>query len=95
MKHKGISPKELKKRLDAMPPTIPNPGSDEALDRGCSCPCMDNNHGRGGSYYGIGIWITTADCPLHGMTGKQAADAKQKAEPETSTSKLKQEKKNG
>jgi hypothetical protein len=43
---------------------------------------MDNNHGIGGSYYGVGVWIYSADCPLHGITAKQAADAKQKAEAE-------------
>lgn len=41
----------------------PNPGSDEALDRGCTCPVLDNNHGR---YVGWrGGWIITPGCPLH------------------------------
>lgn len=42
--------------------TPPNPGSDEALAAGCSCPIMDNGHGRG-SY--LGNWIISVGCPLH------------------------------
>jgi len=45
----------------------PNPGSDEALKRGCRCPVMDNCHGRG--YYAgrPGIdFVVVEDCPLHG-----------------------------
>lgn len=34
---------------------MPKPGSDEALDRGCTCPVMDNGHGRRSS----------ENCPLH------------------------------
>jgi hypothetical protein len=42
----------------------PNPGSDEALDRGCQCPVLDNAHGRG--YYGQeGIFVMTVGCPVH------------------------------
>ncbi len=44
----------------------PNPGSDEALDRGCKCPVLDNAHGRG--YLGDGEkfgWVTVEGCPLH------------------------------
>lgn len=25
----------------------PNPGTPEAIDAGCTCPVMDNNHGQG------------------------------------------------
>lgn len=45
---------------------IPNPGSDEALDQGCRCPVLDNNHGEG-SDWGPGKFWRSADCPLHGM----------------------------
>ena len=40
----------------------PNPGSNEAIDQGCTCPVLDNCHGNmpDGNY-----WITE-DCPLHG-----------------------------
>lgn len=43
----------------------PNPGSDEALDSGCQCAVMDNNHGRRAPYPPDGWWIT-ASCPMHG-----------------------------
>lgn len=45
-----------------------NPGSDEAMDKGCTCPVLDNNHGRG-----VGdppqFWMN-GDCPLHGFPAK-------------------------
>jgi hypothetical protein len=25
----------------------PNPGSDDAIDAGCTCPVLDNGHGKG------------------------------------------------
>jgi len=27
--------------------TVPNPGSNEAIERGCRCPVLDNHHGAG------------------------------------------------
>jgi len=44
-----------------------NPGSDEAIEQGCTCPVLDNGHGKGvgGNGEKFGWWIT-ADCPLHG-----------------------------
>jgi hypothetical protein len=42
----------------------PTPGSDAALDRGCTCPVLDNAHGAGV----LGLderYIITEDCPLH------------------------------
>ena len=44
-----------------------NPGSDEAIKQGCTCPVLDNAHGRGimGGGEELGFWIT-AGCPLHG-----------------------------
>lgn len=42
-------------------------GSKEAIDAGCTCPVLDNHHGKGaygdGEKYG---WWVTADCPIHG-----------------------------
>jgi hypothetical protein len=38
----------------------PNPGSDAALDLGCTCPVLDNGHGRGAGPF----WIT-GGCPVH------------------------------
>lgn len=42
----------------------PNPGSDEAVEKGCTCPVLDN--GRGDEKLGNtrGFWITE-NCPLH------------------------------
>jgi hypothetical protein len=46
--------------------TIPNPGSDEALDAGCTCPVIDNNGGRG--YYGRpDVFVYNLSCPIHGV----------------------------
>ncbi len=45
-----------------------NPGSREALDRGCKCPVLDNNHGAGIGKDPDGetmFWIND-ECPLHG-----------------------------
>ena len=59
----------------------PNPGSDEAIAQGCTCPVLDN--GRGGGVWG-GIkggeqvfWITEG-CPVH-MPGKRAGNAEVEA----------------
>jgi hypothetical protein len=44
---------------------MPSPGSNEALDMGCTCAVLDNAHGKG--YYGEpGVFVMSADCPLHG-----------------------------
>lgn len=46
------------------PNNKPNPGSKEAIELGCTCPVMDNHHGRG--YQGVeGIYIYNGDCNLH------------------------------
>lgn len=47
-----------------MSTTILNPGSDEAIEQGCICPVLDNNHGQGADR---GCWWITRDCPLHGV----------------------------
>lgn len=39
----------------------PNPGSDEALDQGCTCPVIDNRRGRGI----LGQFWIAEDCPIH------------------------------
>lgn len=46
------------------PATPPNPGSDAAIDAGCTCPVLDNAHGRGVN----GLYWIAANCPLHGGT---------------------------
>jgi len=44
---------------------VPNPGSDEALGKGCKCPVMDNEHGKG--WMGQrNLFVMSGDCPLHG-----------------------------
>lgn len=43
----------------------PNPGRDEAIMLGCTCPVMDNHHGEGMPHKdGPRYWITKG-CPLH------------------------------
>jgi hypothetical protein len=53
----------------------PNPGSTEAQKRGCTCPILDNAHGRGFPWprddgldpvLNPSFWITEG-CPLHGV----------------------------
>jgi len=39
------------------------PGSDDALDKGCTCPVLENNHGHGNH---LGSYTMNMDCPLHG-----------------------------
>lgn len=40
-----------------------NPGSKEAVDKGCLCPILDNHHGKG---LGNGMFWRNQKCPLHG-----------------------------
>lgn len=51
----------------------PSPGSPAALARGCTCPVVDNSHGRGalGNGERFGWWIS-AGCPLHGESSAGA-----------------------
>lgn len=41
-----------------------NPGSRKALDAGCICAVLDNNHGRFAPWPPDGWWITEG-CPVH------------------------------
>ena len=46
---------------------------DEALAAGCTCPVMDNGHGRG--YMGDGErfgWVVSGDCPIHAQQDSDA-----------------------
>lgn len=50
----------------------PNPGSREAVEQGCSCPRLDNGHGRGymggvKDREGRVVFVTDFACPLHGV----------------------------
>lgn len=52
---------------------IPNPGSDEAIDLGCSCPIMDNSYGEG--YMGMeDVFVYNAGCSLHGESLREVKD---------------------
>jgi hypothetical protein len=54
---------------------MPNPGSDEAIDMGCTCAVLDNAHGRG--YFGEpGVFVMSGDCPLHGSESRKNNDAR-------------------
>lgn len=51
----------------------PKPGSPEAVERGCTCPRMDNGHGRG--YMGIpDNFVISGDCPMHADESREEAD---------------------
>jgi hypothetical protein len=53
----------MKKKIK---PKIPNPGSDEALDLGCTCPVMDNGHGKGYMKIKKQLFFVIQDnCPIH------------------------------
>ncbi len=45
------------------PPNVPNPGSDAAIALGCSCPVLDNGHGKG--VEGRGFTVNHG-CEVHG-----------------------------
>ena len=48
----------------------PNPGSPEAMKKGCLCAVIDNHYGNG--YMGIkDMFVINGDCPIHGG-GKDA-----------------------
>lgn len=68
----------LKQSATRVPPTDAalNPGSPRALKKGCTCPVLDNNRGRGFKYGDGGTcYYINEDCPLHGskMVCKKAA----------------------
>lgn len=49
-------------------PDLPNPGSDEAIALGCTCPVMDNARGEGiDDGEGGRLFWKRAGCPLHGL----------------------------
>jgi len=50
---------------------VPNPGSDEALYDGCTCPVMDNAHGQGWFVDGKHQFWRDQDCPLHNPEKKR------------------------
>jgi len=44
------------------------PGSQAAIDQGCTCPVMDNHYGAGmyTDKHGNVIFVLNSDCPIHG-----------------------------
>jgi len=49
-----------------------NPGSREAIEQGCTCPVLDNSHGKGyrGGVTGEDgktVFVINANCKLHGQ----------------------------
>ncbi len=45
------------------------PGSNEAIDNGCTCPILSNNNGAGSRLTnndGEPMYWKSSDCPLHG-----------------------------
>lgn len=52
---------------------IPNPGTQEATKRGCTCATIDNGHGRGYHWYEgqkVPQFVITGSCPLHDPKGE-------------------------
>lgn len=68
----------MKGRHDKDETKIPNPGSDEAVLDGCSCPILDNARGQGARTLdkdwdtGGQFWIRDG-CPLHTSTQSDLA----------------------
>lgn len=61
----------------------PNPGSLDAIEKGCLCPVLDNGHGQGawgGIQQGLErqplFWINAA-CPIHGKSQTPIDEADQ------------------
>lgn len=52
-----------------------NPGSDEAVKKGCCCGVLDNGHGNGCGQKdkdGTPLFWINGNCPLHGERLEQA-----------------------
>lgn len=44
---------------------IPNPGSQAAVEQGCTCAVIDNHHGEGVPHSHGRRFVVTEGCPLH------------------------------
>ena len=51
----------------------PNPGSEEARAKGCTCPVIDNHFGAGfpGGEDGRPLFWINGDCPIHAQKEEQ------------------------
>lgn len=52
---------------------LPNPGSDEAVKQGCTCPVVDNNRGLVPPVPPHNWWISE-DCPMHDFVQQTSMD---------------------
>ena len=53
----------------------PSPGTQAAIDAGCTCPVMDNCRGRG--YHGqAGVYVYNSRCPVHADQIRKLMEAK-------------------
>lgn len=43
----------------------PHPGSEKAIEMGCTCPVLDNEHGRGFTMSGELCFWMSEGCPIH------------------------------
>lgn len=50
---------------------VGNPGSKEAIEQGCTCPVMDNAHGKGVPQKGGVMLWQNEHCPIHGSKEKK------------------------
>ena len=48
-----------------------NPGSDEAIDAGCTCPVLDNHHGKGIPINGRITFYINEGCPIHDKSSEE------------------------
>lgn len=49
-----------------------SPGSDEALAKGCTCPVLDNGHGKRPPYPPDDWWMTLG-CPQHDIEEEETS----------------------
>ena len=57
--------------------TKPNPGSPEAVAAGCTCPVIDNHHGKGvpAGKNGAPMFWHSERCPMHGRAALRNHEA--------------------
>lgn len=51
-------------KIKAHSPAKPNPGTQEAIDKNCTCPVIDNHYGKG-RFGNEEVFIYNTECPLH------------------------------
>ena len=53
------------------------PGSDEAIEQGCTCPVLDNHHGAGTPK---GLFWISAGCPIHAEAAQEKHEVERDSE---------------